>query len=490
MSGRLASDWNELGLSESERASNALTAKERRSAWAAALYYWNQGLDTDPLHLPCLLNRLHALKVLGNSFSVMEEAGVLLTQMQANKESWQKLSPPNTPGWGLAWRPPQFPFVSRPLVLNPHLSPWEQYLHFLARWMAAHSGVSFRPESTPFWRLALTIDPEDIEAQVIIGLYLAKQAQVEGAFLLHKIQKAVEDSHLHWAESCANLAKEHLTSVLNGKPPVLPGTQSHENQGIKALYEDDSIILISPSLNSISTQVILSSGHWFEPEIDFCRRYLRLGMSMLDIGASIGSYTILAAKQVGEEGSVFAFEPSITCASLLEKSIELNRMSGYVKAATKAVGSQTGKVYLILNEDDIFNRTVSDLYGVTSPTQQVDQVTLDEWWLSNQEPNIDLVKIDIGGDALTVLKGAQHLLSHTSPVLIMEANGGRGSLSEQASEYLRERGYSVFYYSYYLKELLPAQKFVESLSALNVIAVASERYQELVELGLLDPDIL
>src|SRR5712672_2096616 len=87
----------------------------------------------------------------------------------------------------------------------------------------------------------------------------------------------------------------------------------------------DSVTLVVPaSLDSITTYVLLEQESWFEKEIDFLRHWLRPGMTVIDIGANLGVYSLPMARLVGPTGHVFSYEPGSETRALLERSRELN----------------------------------------------------------------------------------------------------------------------------------------------------------------------
>src|ERR1700730_9946198 len=72
----------------------------------------------------------------------------------------------------------------------------------------------------------------------------------------------------------------------------------------------DAVTLAVPaSLQSITAYVLLEQECWFEKEMDFLRRWLRPGMTVIDIGANLGVYSLPMARLVGKTGHVFAYEP-------------------------------------------------------------------------------------------------------------------------------------------------------------------------------------
>jgi hypothetical protein len=87
----------------------------------------------------------------------------------------------------------------------------------------------------------------------------------------------------------------------------------------------DGVTLPVPeSLQSFTTYVLLEQERWFEKEMDFLRCWLRPGMTVIDIGANLGVYSVPMARLVGQTGHVFAYEPGSETRALLERSRGLN----------------------------------------------------------------------------------------------------------------------------------------------------------------------
>ena len=87
----------------------------------------------------------------------------------------------------------------------------------------------------------------------------------------------------------------------------------------------DAVTLAVPaSLHSVTTYVLLEQERWFEKEMDFLRHWLRPGMTVIDIGANHGVYSLPMARLVGPTGQVFAYEPGSETRVLLERSRDLN----------------------------------------------------------------------------------------------------------------------------------------------------------------------
>ena len=75
---------------------------------------------------------------------------------------------------------------------------------------------------------------------------------------------------------------------------------------------------------------LLSHGVWEEYETQIFKETISPGDVVLDIGANIGYYSLIAARLVGDTGKVHAFEPEPNSRDLLEKNIAVNKCSNIV----------------------------------------------------------------------------------------------------------------------------------------------------------------
>ena len=142
---------------------------------------------------------------------------------------------------------------------------------------------------------------------------------------------------------------------------------------------------------------------------DLFRQLLQPGMVVVDIGAHVGYFSLLAAEMVGSPGTVYAFEPEPNNHALLKKNIELNSYSN-IQAIQKAVSNKCGSTQLFLSALDSGSHSIYDAAarGVTG-NSLVNTTTLDAFLEGEGWPNVDLVKIDVEGAELTVLEGMEGL---------------------------------------------------------------------------------
>ncbi len=148
------------------------------------------------------------------------------------------------------------------------------------------------------------------------------------------------------------------------------------------------------------------------------------GDTFVDLGANIGYYTILAAKQVGTSGRVLAVEPLGDNFGILSKNIELNTLSN-VQIFRAACWERPSKLRIWLRPG--FYGLASLKRGDESTHEEVDATTLDS--LCSQLRTIKFLKIDVEGAELEVLKGGGETLKKTNYV-VFEASKNRSECRE------------------------------------------------------------
>ncbi len=157
-----------------------------------------------------------------------------------------------------------------------------------------------------------------------------------------------------------------------------------------------------------------------EPEVqEALQRHLRAGMTFYDIGANIGFFSLLAARIVGKEGRVAAFEADPEVATRLREHVARNAF-GWITAEEKAVWSEQRTVYFArIDPATSPDRGLGHVVSATAgDTIQVSAVSLDEYIRTQPAP--DFLKCDVEGAEVEVFRGAQRLLKEKSPGIICE----------------------------------------------------------------------
>ena len=140
----------------------------------------------------------------------------------------------------------------------------------------------------------------------------------------------------------------------------------------------------------------------YEPETtDHMKRNIKAGDVVVDVGANIGYFTLIMARLVGPEGTVYAFEPSDELRVILRRNVLVNGYADRVRVLPFAVTDFVGKAKFFLNLGHGQN-SLQPRKG-TIGIVEVQTTTLDK--ILESQPNVRLVKIDVEGSEMAVLRG-------------------------------------------------------------------------------------
>ncbi|MEY2472570.1 MAG: hypothetical protein QOK28_1899 [Actinomycetota bacterium] len=196
------------------------------------------------------------------------------------------------------------------------------------------------------------------------------------------------------------------------------------------------LLLVCHPHENASSAVLYARLPEYE-EMSFVLRFLRRGDTFVDVGANVGTYTLLAASVEGTR--VIAYEPTTSAFSRLRENITVNNLGPRVTARQAAVGATSGEAS-VTTDLGTMNRITEDGSG-----ERVPLVALDT---DASVGRVTLLKIDVEGAEVEVLRGAEQLIERDSPALIIEANSP-GALSD----WLTTRGYSFCRYDPVTNEL-------------------------------------
>ncbi|GGC80177.1 FkbM family methyltransferase [Undibacterium terreum] len=161
----------------------------------------------------------------------------------------------------------------------------------------------------------------------------------------------------------------------------------------------------------------LSQGT-YEPNVTkVMREALKPGMNVLDIGANIGYYSVIAASLVGQAGIVYAVEPNSSNVKLIELSKRENGFQ-HIKIINSAAGEEFGMLSLNSSYSNGTTSALPDSQHSLLNSVIVPCVTLDG--IIPVDCRIDVIKIDVEGFEYPAMRGAQRILSTWHPKVISE----------------------------------------------------------------------
>ena len=162
-------------------------------------------------------------------------------------------------------------------------------------------------------------------------------------------------------------------------------------------------------------------------------RWVRPGATVIDIGAHVGYYTLLASMLAGDSGSVWAFEPEPTNAAFLRRHMYLNNCRN-VQVEELAVSNTNGHSRFLCGKGSGTGHL--DRTG----DMEVRTVRLEDF-CSARGITPSAIKIDVEGAEAAVLEGAKELILRARPVIFLSTHGP--AMRAQCLHWLREAGYAL-----------------------------------------------
>jgi FkbM family methyltransferase len=188
------------------------------------------------------------------------------------------------------------------------------------------------------------------------------------------------------------------------------------------------------------------------------KRLLTPGDTVVDGGANIGYFSLLAAKWIREHGTVHAFEPIPQTFENLKKNILLNGFSN-IQANCQALARNAGELQFGMPADTQTGKPLGRLatVGLLDCESQltVSACTLDEYAALSGITSIKLAKLDVEGSEVEAIAGMRQLLSeHRISYLICELStillDKLGIPYSAMYEALHEHGYSCYHINGYI----------------------------------------
>jgi FkbM family methyltransferase len=240
---------------------------------------------------------------------------------------------------------------------------------------------------------------------------------------------------------------------------------------------DDGVTIQYLPLGNVSRDLYM--GQFERDIINFLVYFLKPGMTVFDVGANIGIYSLLSAKYVGGHGSVHAFEPSPNTFAQLQVNVGLNAFTciHLIQSAVREV-SATSMLYLY--EQNAMN-SLSRQEWVGKPLGQVEvqTVSLDEYVSTQELAHVDLLKVDVEGAELAVLQGARRLLSGSNPPVVVcefadKTARAFGYQAASIQDYLERFGYQLFRWDSRTRSLVPEPRRPNYRIYANLVCIRSD----------------
>ena len=211
--------------------------------------------------------------------------------------------------------------------------------------------------------------------------------------------------------------------------------------GIQTKLADGTRVRVHPRYLGLRPEV------YEQALVHFLLSHLRPGAFVIDVGAHVGFHTLLFSAHVGPAGRVLACEASPANAVQLRRHIIWNRCTN-VEVVEAAISDRLGTVNFTYRPDPtdpgaFANSLAYDIQGVAT---QICATTLDTIIVTRAP---DLIKIDVEGSELLVLRGARETLAGSAPILVVAVHPEpmklMGTTPRELVEFMDAMGYDGYH---------------------------------------------
>jgi len=195
-----------------------------------------------------------------------------------------------------------------------------------------------------------------------------------------------------------------------------------------------SMMLLDLKDEGISRELFFKGVHEYN-STDQIQKEIKPGMTIIEVGANIGYYSLIEAKIIGKTGIIYAFEPNPINKKILDINIQLNNITKNIKTFPFGVGGKNevkdffltsiGNISSFIERNEVFIKPVD--------TIKVKIVRLDDFF--DKDIKIDYFRMDVEGFEWEVIKGMHRILSSD--------NGPKGCFIEVHSSLLNQSGHSA-----------------------------------------------
>lgn len=217
-----------------------------------------------------------------------------------------------------------------------------------------------------------------------------------------------------WHENIQGGGNDKAIKKMFQKYGVLP----YENEGgnITFSFNGKDVFFYLPNKQDHIQEIIRSTNSFYEVEMlkDVISRIKKSDV-VLDIGANIGNHTIFISS-FSEVSRVLAFEPHPKTFETLKKNIDLNSLGSKVTCFNVGLSSKPGNAVISFYDEK--NIGMSRLEK--SKSGEIKLLCVDDV-VKKEGVKVGLMKVDVEGMELSVLKGSQRVLQEDQPILYIEA---------------------------------------------------------------------
>ena len=184
-------------------------------------------------------------------------------------------------------------------------------------------------------------------------------------------------------------------------------------------------------------------GTYERKKLDLLTRFLKEGLTVFDIGAHVGYYTLFFSKSIGPKGKVVAFEPVPENASWLVKHVKVNHAEQNTIVYSSAISSRNGVRRFDIREHSAIGKlsTHHSSSILLVPVFSLDSLC-SEGIADELLPVPDIVKMDIEGEEVSALEGSTDILKKRKTTWFIALHSEDALI--RCLEMFDHHGYDVF----------------------------------------------
>lgn len=188
---------------------------------------------------------------------------------------------------------------------------------------------------------------------------------------------------------------------------------------------------------------IVNGGIWEPENLSVLNSFLTPTTVFLDVGANVGYFSIAIGNRLKRGGKVFSFEPHSKLTNLIERSVQLNGLEAVVRVLQCAVSDKEGVLDLFYPDDHLGKGSAARNADEQGTTLRVRAHRVDN--LVDEDLVVDLIKIDVEGHELPVLRGMVNVFARSPRVKVLfEKLEAATSDTEEIGAFFRELGLSLY----------------------------------------------
>ena len=173
-------------------------------------------------------------------------------------------------------------------------------------------------------------------------------------------------------------------------------------------------------------------GNYELETVDFLESNIKQGATCYDIGGHVGYISLIMGKLAGKSGKVFTFEPRPINISYIERHISMNHI-GNVSLLKTGLSNYEGSAKFDLDTGTGMGKIANN------GTLEIKVQSLDTLYEKGEIDGPNFIKMDIEGEEVKALKGAEKLLKKYMPVLNISTHGE--DIHEKCMEFIKSLGY-------------------------------------------------